>query len=92
MISNVMKSKGQRRYDSFIKNFSLCLYILGGKYAYDFVRLNLGVEILPSLTTINSFISSTTPKMIEGEFSISRIGKVFQFDKRLLWFRIRGLY
>ena len=75
MIFNAMKSKNQRRYDSFVRKFSLCLYILGGKYTYEFVRLNLGVEMFPSLATVTSLISSTAPKIIEGEFRFNELSQ-----------------
>jgi len=60
------------RYDDKLKSFAVCLYILGGKTAYEFVRLNLP-GALPNLTTINTLIQSNPDKITEGKFRFNQM-------------------
>ena len=53
-----------------------CLYILGGKQLYDFVRLNLPGPI-PSMTTIIDFINKFDTTLAETEFKFQSLQ---QFD------------
>ncbi|CAF1650247.1 unnamed protein product, partial [Adineta steineri] len=62
------------RYDNKIKSFAVCLYILGGKTTYEYVRLNLP-GALPNLTTINSLIQNNDDNLTEGEFRFNKMAK-----------------
>ncbi|CAM4980106.1 unnamed protein product [Rotaria socialis] len=56
--------------NSFLKDFInniATLYIMGGRNTYEFVRLNLSGAV-PSITSIDSFISKAGGKIMEGEF------------------------
>lgn len=55
------------RYHDLIERFALALYILGGRYTYEFVRLNLPCA-LPCPTKINSLINESNLKLNEAEF------------------------
>ena len=65
---NLSESSSSRyRYDEKLKNFAVCLYILGGKTAYEFVRINLPGS-LPNLTTLHKLIQTNQNKITEGNF------------------------
>ncbi|CAF1648724.1 unnamed protein product [Rotaria magnacalcarata] len=65
--SNKKKSKNNYRYSTSVQSFSQALYIMEGRNAYEFVRLNLSGAV-PSITSIDSFISKAGGKIMEGEF------------------------
>ncbi|CAF1449463.1 unnamed protein product [Adineta steineri] len=62
------------RYDNKIKSFAVCLYILGGKTTYEYVRLNLP-GALPNLTTINSLVQNNDDNLTEGECRFNKMAK-----------------
>ncbi|CAF1288711.1 unnamed protein product [Didymodactylos carnosus] len=70
-------SKSRYRYNDFIKNFSLCLYVLDGKPAYEFVRQNLPSAI-PTLTTMQTMITSNENSIVEGNFRFQQLQKFLQ--------------
>lgn len=70
--SNLSTSKNQYRYNNCVKRFAVCLYILGGKMAYEFARLNI-TRALPSLPTLYKIISDTNLKIIEGQFRFDEL-------------------
>ncbi|CAF3348463.1 unnamed protein product [Rotaria sp. Silwood2] len=47
-----------KRYSEPIKNFAVCLYVLGGKQAYEFIRLNLYGSI-PNVATLGDLIKNS---------------------------------
>ncbi|CAF1489001.1 unnamed protein product, partial [Rotaria sp. Silwood1] len=65
--NNLSKSTNNYRYDELVQRFAVILYILGGKFAYNFVRLNL-VCALPCPTTITNLIKDKHLKLNEAEF------------------------
>lgn len=67
LAENLPRSPNTFRYSESIKNFALCLYILGGKQAYEFVRLNL-YGSLPNLTTIQNLIKESDLTVDEARF------------------------
>jgi hypothetical protein len=77
LTSNIATSNNCQRYDDLVKEFGLSLYILGGKKTYEFVRLNLGINALPSLTTINKLISNTGV-IKEAEFRFDQLQQYLQ--------------
>ncbi|CAF4038593.1 unnamed protein product [Adineta steineri] len=64
------------RYHDLVQRFALALYILGGKYTYDFVRLNL-ICALPCPTTITSLIKQSNFKLNESEFRFNFLQEHF---------------
>jgi hypothetical protein len=62
------------RYGDKLKTFAICLYILAGKTAYEFVRLNIP-GALPNLTTLNTLIQNNPDKITEGKFRFNQMGK-----------------
>ena len=67
ILSNGLKNKNNYRYDEAILHFAHSLYILGGRNAYEFVRLNLPGAI-PALTILNDSLGKAGIRIEEGEF------------------------
>ncbi|CAF3373776.1 unnamed protein product [Rotaria sp. Silwood2] len=65
--NNIIKSEQGQRYNDFIKKFSILLYTLGRKLAYQFVRMNIA-GALQSLTTLSTLMSNTDSMIVEGRF------------------------
>lgn len=73
---NLSRLMNNYRYHDLLKRFALALYILGGKYTYDFVRLNL-IYALPCPTTINTLINKSNMKLNEAEFRFDLLQEYF---------------
>ncbi|CAF3835585.1 unnamed protein product [Rotaria sp. Silwood1] len=69
-----LSNTSRYRYDDKLKSFAVCLYILGGKTTYEFVRLNLPGS-LPNLTTIHSLIQNNDDNLTEGKFRFNKMAK-----------------
>lgn len=67
LVNNLTRSPNNWRYDELMKKFALCLYILGGKQTYEFIRLNLYGSI-PNLTTLTGLIKTSNMALNEAEF------------------------
>ena len=67
LTSNLTKSPNNYRFPESVEQFSMALYILGGKMTYQFVRMNLS-PALPSIPTLNKLILNSDSKVNEGEF------------------------
>ncbi|CAF1534009.1 unnamed protein product, partial [Adineta steineri] len=67
LLFNLTRSSNHFRYTESIKNFAVCLYILGGKQAYNFIRLNLFGSI-PNLPMICDLINKSDMRLTEAEF------------------------
>lgn len=67
LVENLPRFPNSFKYSKSVKDFALCLYVLGGKQTYEFVRLNLYGSI-PNLSTIKSLISQSELTNNEGEF------------------------
>ncbi|CAF1300836.1 unnamed protein product [Adineta steineri] len=65
--SNKIKSKNNYRYNAKVQNFAQALYIMGGRNTYEFFRLNLPGAV-PSITSIDSYITKAGGTITEGEF------------------------
>lgn len=74
IVKNLNKHPNRYRYPSSIEKFALSLYILGGKTAYQFVRMNLSPG-LPSVTTLNKLISADGSRVNESEFRFNSLTK-----------------
>ncbi|CAF4571727.1 unnamed protein product, partial [Didymodactylos carnosus] len=72
---NLKCPKNNVRYNQTILNFALSLFILGGKNAYEFTRLNIS-QAFPSLTTLKKITSNNNENVIEeGKFQIDHLLK-----------------
>ena len=67
LFSNLSLSENRYRYNELIIEFSVCLSILAGRNAYEFIRLNLP-GALPNFTTVQKKIAQEGFKALEGEF------------------------
>ncbi|CAF4032409.1 unnamed protein product [Rotaria sp. Silwood1] len=72
IICNISKSSNHFRYHDLVKKFAICLYILGGKQTYEFIRMNL-YGSLPSLFTLNDILNNSDTAMEEGEFTFDAL-------------------
>ena len=72
IVSNLSKSKNLYRYNASVQRFAIALYVLGGKIAYEFVRINLP-GALPNLVTLKTYISNSDSKFVEGEFRFNSL-------------------
>jgi hypothetical protein len=67
IISNHDRAKSCYYYNDSMRDFASCVFILGGRNVYEFIRLNIP-GFLPSLTVIQRSLDSTTNRIGEGEF------------------------
>ncbi|CAF4445909.1 unnamed protein product [Rotaria socialis] len=58
MIRNLVTEETGFRYDTIVRQFVTSLYILGGRTAYEFVRLNIPA-LLPSVQIIQTYIAAS---------------------------------
>ena len=72
LVFNLTQSSNNFRYTDKIKNFGICLYILGGKQSYEFIRLNLPGS-LPSLSTVNDLINKSNATLTEAAFKFDSL-------------------
>lgn len=67
IFNNLSKNKNNYRYNESVLNFAKCLYVLAGRNAYEFIRLNL-TGALPSLFTLKDSFAKAGSRIEEGEF------------------------
>jgi len=67
MANNLTKSPYHYRYSHVIEEFAFVLYVLGGRQAYEFVRINLP-GTLPSISTLSKLFNENKEQLKEGEF------------------------
>ncbi|CAF4969690.1 unnamed protein product, partial [Rotaria sp. Silwood1] len=72
LINNCTQSPNNFRHSESIKNFAICLYVLGGKQTYEFIRLNLYGSI-PNLTTLGELIKNSDTAFSEAEFNFESL-------------------
>lgn len=65
--NNLTKSSRQNRYLTVVEQFAFILYVLGGRQAYEFVRINLPGS-LPSISTLMNLFNEKRERLKEGEF------------------------
>ncbi|CAF4380457.1 unnamed protein product [Rotaria magnacalcarata] len=85
IINNSIKEDRGYRYDSIVRQFASALYILGGRTAYEFVRINVSA-FLPSIQSIQSSTASSENYLTEGHFDFNRVGDYFNSKKTTLAF------
>ncbi|CAF0919561.1 unnamed protein product [Adineta ricciae] len=72
IVSNLTRTKNLFRYKNSVKDFATCLYILGGRNAYEFARINL-LGSIPSLPSLRTGIVCEKNHYVEGEFYFNRL-------------------
>ncbi|CAF5183717.1 unnamed protein product, partial [Rotaria magnacalcarata] len=72
LVLNLTHSSNRFRYTESIKKFATCLYILGGKQCYEFVRLNLPGTI-PNMSTLRDLINQSDMTFAEAEFKFESL-------------------
>ncbi|CAF1017695.1 unnamed protein product [Didymodactylos carnosus] len=65
--NNLKKTKNNYQYNKYVKRFALSLYILAGRNAYEFVRINL-TDAIPSIATVESYMKCINVQITECEF------------------------
>lgn len=73
------EKKTGNRYIEKVKLFSAYVFMLGGRLLYETLASNLN---LPSLSTVDKFIRSTGPKILEGELRVESL-KEYLVAKKL---------
>ena len=85
MIRNFSIDEKGYRYDLIVRQFACSLYILGGRTAYEFVRLNIP-GLLPSTQIIQSTIAVSENILTEGLFNYDGMQKHFNSNQSILGF------
>ena len=79
IIQNLSRPKNVYRYDEQVRKFATALYILSGRNAYEFVRINIP-GAMPSVSTIQSSLDSEDSHIIEGEFRFDTLKRNFSLN------------
>ncbi|CAF3399478.1 unnamed protein product [Rotaria sp. Silwood2] len=74
LLSNISLAKSRYRYSEYIIDFALCLSILAGRNACEFIRLNIP-GALPNLTINQTKIAKEGFCTVEGEFRYDDMNK-----------------
>ncbi|CAF2975277.1 unnamed protein product [Rotaria sp. Silwood2] len=85
MIRNFITEERGYCYDITVRQFASCLYILGGRTAYEFVRLNIPA-FLPSIQIIQSYIGTSENRLNEGFFNYAGACDYFNINQSMLGF------
>ncbi|CAF4249365.1 unnamed protein product, partial [Rotaria sordida] len=74
LFSNLRTAKNRHRYQENILDFALCMFILAGRNAHEFLRLNMP-GALPTLTTIQAKLAKEGLRALEGKFRYNDVIK-----------------
>ncbi|CAM4797581.1 unnamed protein product [Rotaria magnacalcarata] len=85
IIRNLITEETGFRYETIVRQFATSLYILGGRIAYEFVRLNIPA-LLPSVQIIQAYIVLLNNHLTEGLFNDGGILKYFNMNQSTLGF------
>ncbi|CAF4624657.1 unnamed protein product [Rotaria sp. Silwood2] len=72
LVLNITRSSNNFIYTESIKKFATCLFILGGKQCYEFIRLNLPGTI-PNMSTLRDLINQSDMTFTEAEFKFESL-------------------
>nr|CAI5842637.1 unnamed protein product [Callosobruchus analis] len=78
---NVQGPKNKNFYGQALKRFAIYMYYVGGRLLYETLHANLS-HALPSITTLNRFLTSTKNPIQEGEVDFQGLAEYL--DKRNL--------
>jgi hypothetical protein len=67
MANNLTKSSHHNRYSDPVEQFAFVLYVLGGRQAYEFFRINLPGSI-PCPSTLSRLFNENREQLVEDEF------------------------
>ena len=67
LANNLVKSSNQNRYSTIVEEFAFALSMLGGRQAYEFIRINLPGS-LPSMQKLSSLYNENREHLVEGAF------------------------
>lgn len=67
MANNLTKSSNHNRYSPLLEQFAYVLHLLGGRQAYEFVRINLQGS-LPCPSTLSKVFNENRGQLVEGKF------------------------
>ncbi len=85
MIRNLITEEKGYRYDDVVRQFATSLYILGGRTAYEFLRLNIPA-LLPSVQIIQKSIATSENHLTESLFNYDGIRDYFNSNQSTLGF------
>jgi len=74
-------SPNANRYDESQKKFCVFLYFVGGRLLYETLQSNL-TNSLPSISSLNRFISTQKQNIVEGEYRFKEL-KEFLLERNL---------
>ena len=77
LANNLVKSSNQNRYSTLVEEFAFALSMLGGRQAYEFIRINLPGS-LPSITNLSDLYNESREHLIEGAFRFDAMGDHFK--------------
>ena len=78
----IIEERGYR-YDTIVRQFASSLYILEGRTAYEFVRLNIPA-FLPSIKIIQSYIAASGSHITEGLCNYNDLCDYFSLNQSTL--------
>ncbi|CAF3385348.1 unnamed protein product [Rotaria sp. Silwood2] len=76
MFRNLSTEERGFRYEDAVRQFATSLYILGGRTAYEFIRVNIPA-FLPTVRIIQSFIAASDNHLTEGLFNYEKASDYF---------------
>ena len=76
IVANFALDERGYRYKAPVRQFAFGLYILGGRSAYEFVRMNLPA-FLPSVCSLQMSLASTESRLFEGMFRYDGLQECF---------------
>ena len=79
-LENMKRSKNNYAYSSSIRRFASALYVLGGKNAYEFLRINLP-GALPSISTLEMYNDDLCKPIEECEFRFDELKEHLDNDR-----------
>jgi len=85
MIRNLITEEKGYRYDNVVRQYATSLYILGGRAAYECLRLNIPV-FLPSVQIIQKSIATLENHLSESLFNYDGIRDYFNSNQSTLGF------
>lgn len=80
IISNHDRAKTHYCYNDSIREFASCLFILGGRNVYEFIRLNIP-GLLPTLPVIQALIDSAENRIVEADFRYDLMSDYLSLQK-----------
>jgi hypothetical protein len=67
LLQNIDRSNSRYRFDDLINQFAFALFVIAGRNAYEFIRINLPACV-PSITSLRTYMKSSKRQMVEGQF------------------------